>query len=129
MDPIHALGLKRQPELIPATAKAPVHQPGRTRFADALSDALGVGRALTFSAHALQRLGERGLAFGPAETARLERAVDDAARKGSRESLLIMDTAALVVSVPNRTVITVLEPDPASNTVITNIDSVVVVGE
>lgn len=47
--------------------------------------------------------------------------------KGSKESLVLMDRLALVVGVPNRTVITVMEPHEQVNTVFTNIDSVVVV--
>ena len=40
-----------------------------------------------------------------------------------------MDRLALIVGLPNRTVITVIEPNAAENTVFTNIDSVVVVGD
>jgi flagellar operon protein len=63
-----------------------------------------------FSAHAQQRLDSR--AISPhARTTRATTsrgAVDQAAAKGARESLLLMDGVALVVSVPNRTVITAL---------------------
>lgn len=129
MTPLEAIGAHRPPELLPASSSKPLRSPGVTSFADTLTDALGQARGLAFSAHAEQRLEQRGIKLDASEHARLHRAVDDAARKGARQSLLILDSTALVVSVPNRTVITVMEPDPAANTVITNIDSVVVVGE
>lgn len=129
MGEIGSIGQSRPPELIPLAGKPPAAGALHARFADALSDALGHPRGLTFSAHARQRLEERGIEIGPAESARLEQALDEAALKGARESLLILDSAALVVSVLNRRVITVMAPNPASNTVITNIDSVVMVGE
>lgn len=129
MTPLDPVALHRPLELLPASNPNRTRDAGRARFADALSDALGHTRELTFSAHAEQRLEQRGIELGPDEHARLHRAVDDAAQKGARQSLLILDSTALVVSVPNRTVITVMEPDPAANMVITNIDSVVVVGE
>ena len=129
MTPLSPIPGHRPPELLPASAAKLRNQAGGTRFADALSDALGQYRGLAFSAHAELRLQERGIELGPEDHARLNRALEDAAQKGSRNSLLILDSTALVVSVPNRTVITVMEPDPAANTVITNIDSVVVVGE
>lgn len=129
MNPLDAIGNHRPPELLGLSTSKVQRPSNSSRFADALSDALGQTGALSFSAHAEQRLEQRGIELGPGEQARLHRAVDDAARKGARQSLLILDSTALVVSVPNRTVITVMEPDPAANTVITNIDSVVVVGE
>jgi flagellar operon protein len=52
--------------------------------------------------------------------------VDKAATKGSRESLLLMENMALVVSVKNRTVITAVDNDKLKENVFTNIDSAVV---
>ena len=49
-----------------------------------------------------------------------------AAEKGARESLLVTDRFALVVSVKNRTVITVTHSDELDGGVFTNIDSAVV---
>jgi flagellar operon protein len=49
--------------------------------------------------------------------------------KGSKEALLVMDRLTLVLGVPNRTVITVMEPHERENTVFTNIDSVVMVAK
>jgi len=80
-----------------------------------------------FSAHARQRLEQRGVRLGPKETARIGQALDQAAAKGARETLLLFDHHALIASVPNRTVITAMTPDAAQGAVFTQIDSAVVV--
>lgn len=128
-NPIEAIGLGRPPELLSAPGKPPALLTGPPRFAAVLSEALKVSKPVSFSAHARQRLEERSIDITPRDETRIERAVDEAALKGARESLLILGRTALVVSVPNRTVITVMEPNPADNMVVTNIDSVVVVRE
>lgn len=79
-----------------------------------------------FSAHAQRRLDSRELTLTGNDRLRLDRAVDELARKGSRESLVLMDRMALLVSVPNRTVITVVPQAEAGNNLFTNIDSAVV---
>lgn len=94
-------------------------------FESALCDA----RRVSFSAHARQRMARRGIEFSRADQGRISRALDEAAAKGSRESLLIMDRCALLASVPNRLVITVVPSNELADTVFTNIDSAVVVAQ
>ncbi|MCH8204153.1 MAG: hypothetical protein IID09_03270 [Candidatus Hydrogenedentes bacterium] len=97
-------------------------------FASVLDRALGQDRAVRFSAHAMQRLSDRNIVLTAADHARIAESTDAASAKGSREALLLLDRLALIVGVPNRTVITVIEPDEGENTVFTHIDSVVIVG-
>ena len=54
-------------------------------------------------------------------------AVNKAAAKGARQSLLVMDNQAFIVSVTNRTVITALDGSSMKENVFTNIDSAVIV--
>ena len=56
---------------------------------------------------------------------KLEEAVEKAAAKGSRESLIVMEDNVFVVSIKNRTVITVVDRDSAKENVFTQIDSAV----
>lgn len=79
-----------------------------------------------FSAHALQRLRAAGIQFGPEQHMKLQQAVDKAAAKGARESLVLLDDVALVVSVKNRTVITAVDGARMKENVFTNIDSAVI---
>lgn len=108
----------------PAAPRTPIRAPG---FAGLMQEALQRPATVRISAHASQRLADRGLTLTDRDLARVGKAIDDASAKGSRESLILIDRLALVVSVPNRTVITALELHEAENAVFTNIDSVVVV--
>jgi flagellar operon protein len=94
-------------------------------FEDVLKAQLGRSPTVRFSAHAQRRLEARDISFGGDETVRLERAVEKAASKGARASLILMDDLALVVSVKNRVVITAVDADNRKENVFTNIDSVV----
>jgi len=58
---------------------------------------------------------------------RMNQAVSKAASKGAKQSLLVMDKQAFIVSVPNRTVITALDEGSMKENVFTNIDSAVIV--
>lgn len=82
---------------------------------------------LKFSQHARQRLQSRNIELGEAELARLENAVGRAREKGARDSLILMDNLALVVSVKNNTVITAVDETSLKQNVFTNIDSAVIV--
>ncbi|HEY3315718.1 MAG TPA: TIGR02530 family flagellar biosynthesis protein [Bacillota bacterium] len=82
---------------------------------------------LKFSAHAQERLAGRTTRLTEADLAKLDQAVDKAAAKGSRESLILMKDLALVVSVKNRTVITAVDGERMKENVFTNIDSAVII--
>jgi len=81
---------------------------------------------LHFSKHASKRLEQRGVDMDAAQMERLERAVGQAADKGSKDSLILLDELALVVSVQNRTVVTAVDEASRREHVFTNIDSVVI---
>lgn len=77
-----------------------------------------------FSAHAEERLQSRNIRLSSEDHGRLSEAMDRAEAKGARDSLIMMNNVAYVVSVENRTVITAVENEDAGN-VFTNIDSAV----
>lgn len=81
--------------------------------------------ALRWSAHARDRLAQRGLQVTPEVADRLEDAVRRAAAKGSRDSLVLVDDMAFVVSVANRVVVTAVDREGLKDQVFTNIDSAV----
>jgi flagellar operon protein len=81
-----------------------------------------------FSQHAQQRLRARNIQLDNQQIAQLGAAVDKAAQKGARESLVLMNRdLALVVSVTNRTVITAMDGNSIRDNVFTNIDSAVII--
>lgn len=73
-----------------------------------------------FSAHALQRLESRNLSVSPEVIQRLNKAVELAQQKGARESLVMVNSIAFIVNIPNKTVVTAVPQD--ANQVFTNID-------
>lgn len=79
-----------------------------------------------FSRHAMDRMASRGISFSDIDLQRLNGAVDLVQAKGGRESLVLMDNTALVVSVKNRQVITVMDQAQLKDNVFTNIDSAII---
>ena len=98
---------------------------GAGSFADALAQA-GAGPPLQFSRHALERVQRRGIELDASTLGRLSEGVGRAAGKGSRDSLVLVDGTAFVVSVNNRTVITAVGSEHMKDNVFTNIDSAVI---
>ena len=82
---------------------------------------------LKVSGHAQTRLQSRNIQLTQAEWNRVAEGVNKAAAKGSKESLVMVDNVALVVSVKNRTVITAVDQSHLKDNVFTNIDSAVIV--
>jgi flagellar operon protein len=82
--------------------------------------------AIRFSAHAQTRMQSRQIDLQPGQLQRLQGAVQLAAGKGARDSLVLMDNMAMVVNVPNRTVVTIVDKDSLTQNVFTNIDSAVI---
>ena len=82
--------------------------------------------AVRFSAHAQTRLQSRQITLDASHLDRLQGAVQRAASKGSKDALVLMDDMAMVVSVTNRTVVTVVDRDNLKQNVFTNIDSAVI---
>lgn len=82
---------------------------------------------LKFSQHARERLQARNIEFNTNDLDKLTEAVGKARAKGSRDSLILMNDLALVVSVKNNTVITAVDSQNIKDNVFTNIDSAVIV--
>ncbi len=101
--------------------------PAQQSFSAVLESEAQSLRAVKFSAHAQRRLDERGITLTEADQGRITQAVDSAAEKGARETLLLMENCALVVSVPNRTVITAVDQNEMEDQVFTNIDSAIII--
>lgn len=94
-----------------------------------MNAALGAATApqsVKFSNHAVERMMARGIKFNQEDMGRLNTAVEKAAAKGSKDSLVLMNDSALIVSVKNKTVVTVMDKNALKENVFTNIDSTIV---
>ena len=81
---------------------------------------------IKFSGHAQTRLASRQITLSGDDVARLGSAMTKAAAKGAKDSLMLMDKTAFVVSVANRTVITAVAQDALKENIFTNIDSAMI---
>ena len=94
-------------------------------FSDELSKA-SLSEDLNFSGHALKRLVKRGISLTGDQLNKLQNAVERAGIKGSKDSLVLLNDLAFVVSIKNRTVVTAIQTDKMKDMVFTNIDSTVI---
>ncbi|WP_322797295.1 TIGR02530 family flagellar biosynthesis protein [Tepidiforma sp.] len=118
IDRLHAIGpapAGRQP-----TARS---GPEGAAFGEILDRARST---LALSSHAQKRIERRQLDLDPARLQRLDQAVQRAAGKGARSTLVLLDSLAVLVDVPGRTVVTALDTTRGKENVFTNIDSVVI---
>jgi flagellar operon protein len=109
----------------PQPQKPTAGQTGNTSFAKVLDEKLPT-QEVKFSQHAQERLRARNITLSATDLANLEGAVSSVARKGGKESLVMMGDAALVVSINNRTVVTAMDKAQMQGNVFTNIDSAVI---
>jgi flagellar operon protein len=94
-------------------------------FAEVLDRQLE-SKAVGFSRHARERMDGRGIHLNETDLARLDGAVDRVAAKGGCEALVLLDDKALIVSVKNRQVVTVLDSTQLKENVFTQIDSAII---
>ena len=83
--------------------------------------------SLKFSKHAVNRLSDRNIYLTDAQNVRLENGVKQASEKGIKESLVLVDSLAFIVNVPNKTVVTALDQTEANSNIFTNIDGAVII--
>lgn len=81
---------------------------------------------LKFSKHASNRLMDRNISLTQNQNERLENGVKAASEKGIKESLVLVDSLAFIVNVPNRTVVTAMDQTETTNNIFTNIDGAVI---
>lgn len=91
-----------------------------------ISPLAGLEDGIRFSNHAIERMRSRGISFNAEDRVRLSDAVNRAASKGAKDSLILMNDSALIVSVKNKTVVTVMDKTALKENVFTNIDSTIV---
>lgn len=92
-------------------------------FEDILKEKQG---GLKFSKHASMRLSDRNISLTENQNERLADGVKKASEKGIHESLVLVDTLAFIVNVPNRTVVTAMDQTETNNNIFTNIDGAVI---
>lgn len=85
------------------------------------------GNLIKFSNHATKRLEQRGIELKGDQLAQINSAIEKAAAKGSKDSLILIKNMALIVNVPSRTVVTAMDDQAMKDNVFTQIDSAVII--
>lgn len=81
---------------------------------------------LRFSKHATSRLEDRNITMTNEQLERLNEGTMRAEQKGIHDSLVMIDSLAFIVNVPNRTVVTAIDQTEAKDNIFTNIDGAVI---
>ncbi len=99
-------------------------------FQDILSgktDGIRQDGEVKFSKHAANRLIDRNIELTKEQVERLNMGAAKAEAKGINESLVIVDSLAFIVNVPNQTVITAMDQTETNENIFTNIDGAVII--
>lgn len=101
----------------------------RQKQAEALAEPFAAldMKPLRFSKHASMRLENRGISLSDEQSERLASGVRKAGEKGINDSLVLVDSLAFIVNVPNKTVVTAMEQSEADENIFTNIDGAVII--
>ena len=105
-------------------------KPNGLSFQDILSgktDGIRTNGEVRVSKHATNRLADRNIELTRERVERLNMGAAKAGAKGINESLVIVDSLAFIVNVPNQTVITAMDQTDANDNVFTNIDGAVII--
>jgi flagellar operon protein len=126
MDKLNLHRIPSQPLIRPGQSLVSTPSPKQS-FVEHLNQSMQPA-TLKISKHAAERLTERNIHISDAEWVHVSEKVTEAKLKGIKESLVLMDQAALIVSARNSTVITVMDRMEAKDQLFTNIDGTIVLG-
>ncbi|MBZ9624535.1 flagellar biosynthesis protein [Clostridium sp. FP2] len=98
-----------------------------TDFKQVLDKQIKKEECFTISSHAAQRLNSRNIDFDDADMEKINQGINMAEDKGAKQALILYKDMALITSIKNRTVITALDKNQSETSIITNIDSVVMI--
>ena len=128
MNNVNKIFIQRSPIITPNSTQSQVQKPQTgTSFQDILNQKIGGNTELKWSKHAENRLKERGIELTDEQMSKVKQAVAKAESKGVKDSLIMVDNIAMVVSVKNKTVITVADSKELKENVFTNIDGAVII--
>lgn len=113
---------KTQQQNKPAQENKKTNSPS---FKDILGEKMNDKGKLSFSKHAQKRINSRAIPVSKAELDKLNNGVEKARDKGARDSLVMVNNVAYIVSVENNTVVTAVDEESMEDNVFTNIDSAV----
>ncbi|HID15986.1 MAG TPA: flagellar protein [Candidatus Atribacteria bacterium] len=95
-------------------------------FSKILNEKIQQEGSIKFSSHAMERIKKRNIIITQKDMKNIEKAVEQAEKKGVNEALFVGSKFSLIISVKNKTVITAIDEKSMKNNIFTNIDSAVI---
>lgn len=102
-----------------------INRKNSTSFENILKDEIKKDVDFTISNHAAKRLESRNIKLSKADMENINKGINMAKEKGSKDSVIIYKDIALVTSIKNRTIVTAVNKNESKNNIFTNIDSIV----
>ncbi|WP_264737199.1 TIGR02530 family flagellar biosynthesis protein [Cytobacillus firmus] len=129
MDKLSFRPIYTQPVITPKGNAVQTSKQSHTKFSAHLQTALQTEGNLIVSKHAKQRLEQRGIHISAERWKQIEDKIQEAKEMGVKESLVLLDNAALVVSAKNNTVITAMDRKETRSQIFTNIDGTIILDQ
>lgn len=96
-------------------------------FEDILKKQISKEGIVKFSKHAQERLERRNIRLTSQDIENISHAVEKAASKGIKDTLIIMKNTALIANVKSKTIITAATEESLKDSIFTNIDGAVII--
>ncbi len=120
---IHPIGVSKSRQ----GQKPILEQPKGSSFKSHLDSFLQPETTLSISKHAEHRIQERNIHISGEEWQQIEDKLQLAKQMGVKESLVLLNDAALIVSAKNNTVITAMNREEARSQIFTNINGTIII--
>mgnify|MGYP000894722264 FL=1 len=100
---------------------------GNSSFGTILEGQIKQQESIKFSKHAQGRLIARNVELTQEDIANIDKAVEKAARKGIKDTLILLGNTALIANVRSKTIITAATEDTLKDNIFTNIDGAIII--
>ena len=101
----------------------PISNPGH--FKEFLANEIN-DKTLKISKHAHERLNQRHITISEADWSLIENKIYEASQMGVKDSLVLVNEAALIINTQNNTVITAMDREEAKTQIFTNINGTII---
>lgn len=105
--------------------KLPIRQ--NKSFENILHEKIHQQESIKFSKHAQERLISRNVKLSQNDIDNIDKAIEKAAKKGVKDTLIIMGSTALIANVKSKTIITAATEESLKDNIFTNIDGAVII--
>lgn len=96
-------------------------------FENILYEKIQQHESVKFSKHAQERLMSRNVKLSQNDIDNINKAVEKAAKKGVKDTLIILGSTALIANVKSKTIITAATEESLKDNIFTNIDGAIII--